>query len=74
MPGPTEKRFSRTNMVIPRSGSRRFSKEAMKLAEDSDAIQLALNGSETDLDNSKNLRESMVKNALRRGSTVEAED
>lgn len=76
MPGPTaEKRFSRTSMQIPRSGSRRFSKEEMKLAEDAGAIQLALDGSESvnEMEGSKKLRESMVKNALRRGSTNESD-
>ncbi len=75
MPATTEKRFSRSSLVIPRSSSRRFSKEAMKLVEDADAMQLALEGSESELDNStKKMRESMVKNALRRGSTTETED
>ena len=70
----TDKRFSRTNMQIPRSGSRRFSKEGLKLVEDSAAIQLAMDYSLNDMEDSKKLRESMLKNALRRGSTTSDSD
>ena len=71
MPGTTEKRFSRTQ--IPRSGSRRFSKEEMTLVEDAEAIQKAMEDfSDNDVEEKK-LRESILKNALRRASTTESE-
>lgn len=77
MPGAAaDKRFSRSSLKIPRSSSRRFSKEELKLVEDAEAIQLAMmDGSDCELDNSESrkLRENIVKNALRRGSTTETD-
>ncbi|CAB9511213.1 expressed unknown protein [Seminavis robusta] len=65
------KRIIRGNMQIPRLGSRRFSPAEIKLVEDAEAILSASESGHDNMDDSgKKIRETLVKNALRRGSTT----